>query len=696
MKKQNSFGWRIFLLGAVIFVIFLSFAIRLMSLQIVHGADYKERVQQGVTYRQTVEPARGEILDCYGRPFAVNKVTYDIIINVAYLPSSERNGVIEKIIGLMEQEDQTWIDNLPITMSEPFAFTEEAESESMIRQLKRIAGNLTPDTSAQVTMEELLEKYGLHELEDRKLARKIAGVRYEMERVGTNSTTPYTFAKDIPMELVVKIQEYSFDMPGIEIAQSTARDYEDGVLGSSFIGITGYISAEEYENADKTKYQYNDRIGKNGLEKAAESYLKGSRGTREILVDSKGNVLSSTVTQAAVPGNTVITTINKDLQAAAIKGLEDQIIHMQNTMAEDDGGLADAGAVVAVDVDTGEILAMANYPTYDLSDYYSKYSELASDKMMPLFNRSAQGTYVPGSVFKPTVGVGGLVEGLIDRDSKVECNHIYTRFQDYQPKCLGNHGFIDLNFALTVSCNIFFYDVGYQLGIDLVESYANQLGLGVATGIEIEENLGRTSSPELFEALRANNNPPETWSAGNVLQASIGQLDNKFTPLQLASYTATLANNGKRMKLHLIKEIKDYSLQNTIETIEPVVLNTVEADEEVWDAVREGMISVSRDTTYGSSRYYLGNYPITVASKTGSPEANGTTDATFICYAPAEDPEIAIAVVIENGSSGQKAAPVALSILNEYFGIDPSTTAVNSRPDPEEESLPVNEEQLLP
>ena len=684
MKKQNSFGLRLLILTLIISMVFVGFAVRLMSLQIVHGDEYKEQVQQGVTYRQQVEPARGEMLDRYGRPFAVNKVTYDIIINVAYLPSSQRNGVIEKIIALMEQEGQEWIDNLPISYTEPFTFSTDENAESSIRNLKRIAGNLTADTNAQTTMEQLLEKYDLHEMEDRRLARKIAGVRYEMERTGANSTTPYTFAKDIPMELVVKIQEYSFDMPGIEIAQSTAREYVDGQLGSSFIGITGLINAEEYERVDKSLYLYSDRIGKNGLEKAAESLLKGTRGTREILVDAKGNVLSSTVTEPAIPGNTVITTIDKDLQAAALRGLEKQIAHMQNTMAEDDGGLADAGAVVAVDVKTGEILAMANYPTFNLSDYYSNYSELAVDPMQPLFNRSTQGTYVPGSIFKPSVGVAGMAEGIIDRDSLVECNHIYTRFTDYQPRCLGNHGRIDLNFALTVSCNIFFYDTGYLLGIDKIADYANQLGLGVPTGIEIEESLGRTSTPELFEQLRAHYDPPETWSAGNVLQASIGQLDNKFTPLQLASYTATLANNGQRMKLHLIKEVKSYDLEETIETVEPVVLNTVEADEEVWDAVREGMVSVSRDTTYGSSRYYLGAYPITVASKTGSPQSHGTTDATFICYAPAEDPQIAIAVVIENGASGQKAAPVAVEILDEYFGLNQE----------EEESLPTS--ALLP
>ena len=684
MKKQNSFGWRVLILTLVLLLVFGGFALRLMSLQIVHGEEYKEKVQQGVTYRQQVEAARGEMLDRYGRPFAVNKVTYDIIINVAYLPSSQRNHVIEKIIALMEKEGQQWIDNLPISYTEPFTFSKDAEAESRIRNLKRIAGNLTADTNAQTTMEQLLEKYDLHEMEDRRLARKIAGVRYEMERTGTNSTTPYTFAKDIPMELVVKIQEYSFDMPGIEIAQSTAREYVDGHLGSSFIGITGLINAEEYEAVDKSLYQYSDRIGKNGLEKAAESLLKGTRGTREILVDAKGNVLSSTVTEAATPGNTVITTIDKDLQAAALRGLEKQIAHMQNTMAEDDGGLADAGAVVAVDVKTGEILAMANYPTFDLSEYYSNYSELATDPMQPLFNRSTQGTYVPGSIFKPSVGVAGMAEGIIERDSLIECNHIYTRFTDYQPRCLGNHGRIDLNFALTVSCNVFFYDTGYLLGIDKIADYANRLGLGVPTGIEIEESLGRTSTPELFEKLRSHYDPPETWSAGNVLQAAIGQLDNKFTPLQLASYTATLANNGQRMKLHLIKEVKSYDLKETVETVEPVVLNTVEADEEVWDAVREGMVSVSRDTTYGSSRYYLGAYPITVASKTGSPQSHGTTDATFICYAPAEDPQIAIAVVIENGASGPKAAPVAVEILDEYFGFNQE----------EESRLPTN--ALLP
>ncbi len=685
MKKTTSSVRRLWALGIVLVCIFAAFGIRLMSLQVVHGKEYKERVEQGVTIRQTVEPVRGEILDRYGRPFAVNRVGYDVMINVPYLPLKERNQVIEKLIQLMEREGQEWIDNMPISDTAPFTFTDGPESESQIRQLKKIAGNLTADTDAQTTMEQILKKYALDEMEDLTFARKIAGVRYEMERVGSNRLNPYVFAKDIPMDLVMKIREYSFALPGIEISRSTTREYVDGELAPNIIGVTGYISAEEYETVDKERYKYNDRIGKNGLEKAMESVLKGTPGTREILSDSKGTVLSSVESEPAIPGHTIVTTIDKDLQRAALQGLEDQIKNLQTRFDENNGGQANAGAAVAVDVKTGEILAIANYPTYDLSTYYSNYSEIANDPMRPMFNRAAQGTYVPGSIFKPVVGVGGLAEGIIEPDDTVECTHIYTRFPDYPARCLGHHGHINVKDALMVSCNIFFYDVGYRLGIDQIGRYANELGLGVPTGIEIDESKGRVTSPKLFEELRANNKPPETWTPGNVIQASIGQLDHKFTPIQLASYTATLANFGQRMKLHLVKEIRNYNLDKTVEEVEPVVLNKLDVPDGTFETIREGMVKVSRDLKRGSARYFFGDYPITVAAKTGSPEARGSTDATFICYAPAEDPEIAVAVVIENGASGEKCAPVAKAILNEYFGLND-----------EEMAGPSNEMGLLP
>ncbi len=668
-KKFDSPALRLAIAGVLVGLIFTSFSLRLMSYQVVHGEEYKTRVQQGITSRQRVQPVRGEILDRYGRPFAVNQVGYDVIINVAYLPMEDRNAVIQKMITMMESAGQQWIDNMPVSWESPFTFLEGPEYENRIKQLKKSAGNLTADTTAQVTMENILEKYGLEKTMDLALARKIAGVRYEMERTGANSQNPYTFAVDIPIELVMKIKEYSFALPGIEIAQSTTRHYVDGDLASHVVGITGLINEEEYQQLDKSKYQYNDKIGKSGLEKAMEPYLKGSRGVREITTDAKGNVISSVEAEPAIPGNTVITTLDKDLQRVALLALEDQIKLMQQTLPEDEGGKANSGSAVVIKVKTGEVLAMANYPTYNLENYYSDYSTLVNDPLKPLYNRAALGTYVPGSIFKPVVGLAGLSTGEITAEDTVNCTHIYTRFTGYQPQCMGYHGEYNVMQALMVSCNIFFYDVGYRIGIDTFTEYARQLGLGVETGIEIEESTGRVSTPEVFEELRKNNSNPEKWQEGNVLQAAIGQLDNKFTPLQLAVYAATLGNNGVRMKPHLVKSIESYNMDETIEEIEPEVAYIMDVDKEHFETIREGMVLSSHDPVRGSSRYYLGSYPIQVASKTGTPEASAEKlNATFIAYAPAQDPEIALAVVIEDGYSGQKCAPVAKAILDEYFG----------------------------
>lgn len=675
-RKFDSPALRLTIVGVVVGVIFMGFGLRLMSYQVVNGEEYKSRVQQGITSHQKVQPVRGEILDRYGRPFAINSVGYDVIINVAYLSVNDRNGVIEKMIAMMESANQEWIDNMPVSGEAPFTFLEGPEYENRIKQLKKTAGNLTADTTAQVTMENILEKYGLGEMEDLALARKIAGVRYEMERTGANSQNPYTFATDIPIDLVMKIKEYSFELPGIEIAESTTRKYVDGSLAPHVIGVTGLITEEEYANLDKTKYQYNDKIGKSGLESAMEPYLKGERGTREITTDAKGNVISSVETEPPVPGNTVVTTLDKDIQQAAYESLEAQIKEMQETLPLDAGGKASSGSAVAIKVKTGEVLALANYPTYDLENYYTNYSTLVNDPLKPLYNRATLGTYVPGSIFKPVVGLAGLATGEISPTDTVNCTHIYTRFQDYQPRCLGNHGEYNVMQALMVSCNIFFYDVGYRVGIDTFAQYAHQLGLGQKTGIEIEEADGRVSTPALFEELRANNDPPEKWGQGNVLQAAIGQMDNKFTPLQLAVYTATLANDGVRMKPHLVKSIESYNLDETIKEIEPEVAYTMDVDKEAFDTIRQGMVMASHDMVHGTARYYLGNYPIKVASKTGTPEASAEKlNATFIAYAPADDPEIAIAVVIEDGYSGQKCAPVAKAILDAYFGFNTQTEA---------------------
>ncbi len=702
MDEKKTGKGRVFLLVAVIIIIFVAFALRLMNYQIVQGDDYQQMAQGNYTSIQTIDAARGELLDRYGRPLAVNEVSYDVMINEAYLPNDMKNTVIERIILLMEQEGQTWIDTLPISTTEPFTFLDETDIQK--KQLEQIKTNnkINLDADAETTLQNLLEKYDLDEMEDRVMARKIAGVRYQMEIYGSNDSTPYTFSQDIPIDVVVKIKEYSQQMPGIEIKETTSRRYVDGSLAPHAVGIVGSITQEEYTSYNEQileqikqehpdwsedqinqeyqlqKYGYSDIVGKSGLEFAMEDELRGERGQRLITTDASGNVLSSEVIKQATPGNTIVTTIDKDLQRAAIQGCIDFLEMVSETYAPDEGGSADRISVVAQDVKSGEILAMVNYPTYDLSDYYTNYAQLSSDPLHPLINYCTQGIYMPGSIYKPVVAIGGLASGVIDADTLINCQQIYETGTSYNPRCLGRHGPINVQYALMVSCNYFFYETGTRQGIDNIVKYSKELGLGVESGIELSEATGHISSPEYYESVRQGQTD-DTWTYGNVLQSSIGQLDNAYTPLQMANYVATLANNGKRMRSHLVKSIESYNLEETVSTVEPEVLNQVEASADDFEQVRQGMIRCATDATLGSARYYFADYPITVAAKTGTPQASGgDLDATFIAYAPANDPEIAVAVVVENGYSGQRGAPIARSVFNEYFGLNDDTEVQQS------------------
>lgn len=693
MENKKKFGGRMVLYILLMVGLFCLFGIRLMEYQIVDAQYYKSRAQGGYSTTQTIQAARGEILDRYGRPLAVNEVTLDVRINEAYIPKGQLNTVIEKIIRLMESQGQSWIDTLPITTQQPFSFLEDEDSQAEIESIKT-QRKISMDSDATVTLDNLLEEYGLEEMTDREMARKICGVRYEMEKNWSSKTNPYTFSRDVPKDTVLKIQEYSFELPGVEIVEQTSRSYVDGDVAPHVVGITGRISEEELtaknqqikdrlraenptlseeeleERYREERYIATDFIGQSGLESAMEDQLRGKNGKRQIIADANGNVLETITLQEATPGNSIITTIDKDLQRAALEGCEAQVKYMQQVEPEGMGKEADRATAVAIDVKTGEVLAMANYPSYDLSTYRTNYSQLANDPLKPLNNYATRGIYMPGSIFKPAVAIGSLAQGVITPSTEVYCQRIYTRFEDYQPSCLGFHREINVVRALTVSCNVFFYEAGYNLGIENMERYANQLGLGVETGIEIGESTGRFSSPATYEALREGQ-PHDPWSDGNVIQAAIGQLDTAFTPLQLAVYTATLANDGARMRAHLVKSVESYNFEETVEEIQPQVLSQVEAPQEAFDAVREGMVRCSRDTVEGSARYYFGTYPITVAAKTGTPQNTGSqNNATFIAYAPAEDPQIAVAVVIENGYSGQKGAPIARAIFDEYFGLN--------------------------
>lgn len=653
--KNNNFKKR-FSIIVLLFMCCVAFiGLKLVKIQIVEGKDYVEKLNKGSSISQRTQAARGEIVDREGSPFTYNRVSYDIVFDRAFLPKSEENEVILKLTEMLSERGEEWEDSLPLTKTKPFEFLEDSEKE--IEKLKNFL-NVGQYTSAEDVVYWLKDMYKLNDVTDEEF-RILAGVKYEMNLKGYNYSTRFVFAKDVSLETSVLIKELSYKLPGVSIEEVAKREYLDGDLLPHVIGRVGPIYAEEMEDLLDKGYRPSDVIGKDGIEYICEDYLRGEDGIKKIYFNATGDVVDTVVEKENIPGNTIVLTIDKDIQRTAIEALEKQIKHLNETAPEGKGKEANAGAVAAIDVKTGEILCLVTYPSYDQSTYSEEYNNLISDPLRPLWNRAVLGRYSPGSVFKPVVGVAALNEGLEKPDSTITCERVYRYFPDTPFTCLGFHGPLNVKEALKYSCNIYFYDTGRRLGIEKINDYAHRLGLGVPTGIEINEFDGIVSSPEVAKKYGAK------WNPGDVVQTAIGQMYNEFSPLQLATYAATLANNGKRMDLNIIKSVETYNRDKVISENKPTVISEMnDVPKEVFETVREGMVMASRT---GTAVAHFGDYFVDVASKTGTPQTAAFPNSTFIAYGPAEDPEIAVAVVIEKGWHGYTGAPVAKAVMNKYF-----------------------------
>lgn len=653
-KELNIQKWRQNLVVLFVLLIASVFLIRLMTMQIVEGESYRSYLTEGYSVTKTIEASRGDIVDRYGRFFATNRVRYDITFDKNNIVKNSENSVILELAAILEENGEEWIDNLPLSKEAPFKY--EGTQTAQARLRKHLG--LADFASASDVVFRLKEKYGLEEMSDEDF-RKVAGVRYEMDRVGYNYVTPYTFAKDVSETTINIISEHSYYFQGIEITESYEREYPNGDVAPHVVGITGIIYEEEYAELDKSVYGMNDIIGKSGLESAYESVLKGKDGKIKVTYDANGEIISEEVIEEAVPGATVVSTIDMDLQRVTYSALEKQIHNLRNTAQPGMGKESEGGVAVVIKVGTGEILAAANYPSYDLSTYYEDYAELLATDYTPLFNRAAEGTYAPGSTFKPVVATAALQLGNIKAATTVNCEHVYTYFTDYQPTCLGHHGKINVRHALGYSCNIFFYEIGRIMGIDNIRQYAYYYGLGEPTGIEIKERIGQVSNPDWASDKGIN------WYHGDVLQASIGQGYSLFSPIQMANYVATLANKGVRVNAHFVKSINSHDFSEVLYETPIEILSDMGMTDYTYETVLSGMLQSSQD----SSGFVWNNFDIKVASKTGTPQTTTkTVNSTFICFAPADDPEIAIAVIIEKGWQGYTAAPVARDIIEYYFG----------------------------
>ncbi len=658
---------RLNILVLIILGIFSVFTLKLVKFQIVDGEYYYSRSNSTTRINQTVTSARGDIADVNGIPIAGGQVVFDVTLNKAYMPAGELNNRIISVVKILDRQGEEINDILPLEREYPYTFIKGKEAE--ITRLRENVAKVAIYATEQDIMAKLIDRYSLEEVPT-EYQRIVAGIRYTMEREGYSSSYPFDVAKDVSVQTATIIKEMSRELIGVEITESSKRRYENGTMLPHILGTVGPIWKEEYERLKNQGYGLNDILGKSGLEKAYENYLKGIDGIVQIEKNIYGEITDMDIVKNPQPGNTVRLTIDRELQERANRALADLVTMLQSRSAGW-GKECDGATMVVLDVKTGAVLAISNYPSYDLNNYTSGYDRYAADKTNPLFNRALQGQYRPGSVFKVNVAAAALRSGLIDENFTYRCTGTYTYYTSSQwggtpPGCAGGtaHGVINVKDALKVSCNCFFYDLGRRMGIDTINEYAQNMGLGVLTGLEINEAKGHLSSPAYTEALGS------TWQAGNVIQASIGQLDTAVTPIQLATYAATVANRGIRYATHIVDSITTYDGSEVIYETPVTVLSQIENKNNAFELVEQGMIMAS---TEGNAKIYLADLPYTIASKTGTAQVPGDYyNATIMAYGPVEEPEIAVAIIAEKGGNGYNMAYGVRRIFEAYYELKAS------------------------
>ncbi len=666
---MRKFSKRDYVIIGIISMVFLAFVCRLGYFQLVHAEDYKDAGKTVSSRSVVVKATRGEILDRNGYPFVTNRQGNAVIFDASngfpeYENQKERNRIILKLINYFEKAGEEWIDNLPLEIGKngKAVFKEDCEDE--INEMKsRERLNLNSYATAENCLDALIERYSLQEY-SKSDACKIASVCYEMLQKSFNSSNPYTFADDVSDKLVSIIKENSASLPGVDTEIATYREYTDGTVAPHIIGMTGVISAEEYEKKSDS-YSMTDIIGKNGIELAMESYLKGKNGVKTYYSDASGETRAE-YTVSPEQGNNIMLTLDYNLQKVTQKAVQDCAESIE------DNPFPAAGSAVVIKVDTGEVLAAATYPSYDVEQYSEDYEKLAKDTSAPLWNRAFLSTYTPGSTMKPVVAIAGLEEGTITGDDGTYCNSTYT-YRDITLGCTDAHGFTNVVTAIYHSCNIFFYNLGEKLGISTMNEYRKTFGFAQKTGIEIEEATGTLDSPSYRQTLG------QEWYPGFTLQSAIGNAGDQATPIQLANYCATIANGGTRYKCTLIKSVKSYDYSTTVFENEAEVACETGVSKKTLEYVREGMLKVG---TVGFCQYAFSSLPVKAAAKTGTSQVekvvNGEkkicNNGFLITYAPYDEPEIAICVAIEGASSGAAVAPVARDIYSYYFSQDKNSS----------------------
>ena len=682
-KARSNLNLRFNILTVCTYFIGIVLIIQLFNLQIVHGAEYREESNTRLTRETTLEAARGEILDRTGTALVTNSTKFSVELYKTKIDDNELNTSILNIVNLLEKYQVEYADSFPISIN-PFQFT--ISDETLAKWKKTY--DLDENISAEQAFYEFKDKYDIENTDITEI-RKIIAIRYEITTTGYSSTKALTIADDIPREAVAEFSESSDKFPGINIVTEPVREYTSGTLASHILGYVSTISAEEYATRKDT-YDQNDIIGKTGIEYVFEEYLKGQDGTKQIDMAVDGTITAEYTAEEAIAGSDVVLTIDANLQKITEQALEANI----KKIASGGFGTAydtNAGSCVVMNVKTGEILAMASYPNYDPADFVGgistdKWNQYNTDSAKPLMNKAVQNSYAPGSIFKMVTAIAGLESGAITRTEKINDTGQYIKYGEkwpcwYYTDYHVGHGRLNVSQAIERSCNYFFYETGDRMGIETLAKYARYFGLGVKTGVELpSETSGAMATPEYAQTVGV------TWTKGQTINASIGQGLDNFSPLQMAKYISMLANGGKNIDVTIVKSIiKSDGTEASTEEINNFVNqklglgdNTSEdltIHQENLDAILEGMRSVTSDTT-GTAYVRFQDFGISVGGKTGSAEAGKDENqkdivhAWFAGFAPFEDPEIAVVVMVENGGHGNYTAEVARDVMGEYFGMN--------------------------
>lgn len=671
-KNKKFYTSGLFLLGAFFVAVCLVYIVRLVNMQITGVDKYTSLNSKTYTRYETVQAVRGEIFDRNGKPLVTNEYTNTVQLSYNSLKnytSAGKNKIISELSFVFEDYYEELDTHFPVNGTYPHvSYDEEALENATVKkrfQSFLSKNGLDEDISCVDLFEWLLEYYGVKTKNgtytyEGRTQYDVISVRYELDTMNFAPDNPYIVRKDAPLKLVTAILERA--STGIYVEKEWERVYNYPGHASHILGRVGKIPADDIDEYLEKGYKYDATVGIEGAEKAFEELLKGTEGKVKITEDEYGGIISTETITESVPGRNVYLTIDIDLQITAEEKLLENINEIVKNAKDDlSGKLADSGAVSAVDPNTGQVFALASYPSFDLATFTENYAELANDETQPLFNRALLGNYAPGSTFKMAVSATALTCGVVNASSKVECTGEYEYYDDYQPDCWYSYGHGELNLknALGVSCNCYYYDVGRRLGIETMNEYCTTLGLGQYTGIELTESKGVLTGPVYYSEKNLG-----VWNPGDTLQASIGQGGNAVTPLQLSMYVSTILNSGTRYKATVLYKTETYSGADVVYN-EPEVLGEAELSEEHATLIKQGM-KLSKESTSS-----LRNYKFSIGSKTGTAQiSKQNNNAVLTAFAPYNDPQIVVSCIIENGAAGKNAATAVTGVISAKFGLD--------------------------